>query len=198
MKLPIRNRTATTMTLFVEPWCSQFEIPSEGEAIVILADGETYSLDIHPENWVTIWNEGQTEAVVEVISKEQNAVVDALSFATVWLHQYGSPGRVAAEDLDRAINCEEGILGYFRARIAAYQAFREGFRTKAAEVNPHTGDLQKWRGSEGLQGAYQAGGVAAYWNHRTRLKPSLVELGEAPFDTDMARRKFADADAMIG
>ncbi len=198
MKLPIRNRTATSLTLFVEPWCSQYEIPPEGEAIVILADGKAHSLDLCPENWVTLWNEGQTEAVVEVISREQNAVVDALSFASRWLNHYGSQGRAAAEDLERAIDRGEKSLGYLRARFAAYHAFREGFRKKAAEADPRGGDLPTWKGSKGLKGAHGAGGVAAYWNYRTRLEPNLVELGEAPFDTEMAHLIFGGADVMVG
>lgn len=40
--------------------------------------------------------------------------------------------------------------------------------------------------------------MAAYSNYRTRLNPKLVQLGEAPFDTDIARRKFDEADAMVG
>jgi hypothetical protein len=197
MKLPIRNYTSTSLTLFVEPYCDQYDIPPQGEAIVILDDGEPHSLDFHPENWVTLWNEGQMEAVVEVVSKEQNTVVDALSFTRGWLHQYGPEGLNAVRDLDAAIEREEKAVGYLRARFAAYEALREGFRAKATEVQPESATLPQWRGSETLAGAYRAGGVAAYSNYRTRLNPELVELGEAPFDTDTARRKFDEADAMV-
>lgn len=198
MKLPIRNYTSSTLTLFVEPYCDQYEIPPQGEAIVILDDGEAHSLDFHPENWVSLWNEGESNAVIEIVSKEQNTVVDALRFARAWLHHYGSEGLSAARDLDVAIEREEKTIGYLRARFAAYEAFREGFRRKAAQVQPDSPALPKWSGSETLAGAYRAGGVAAYSNYRTRLDPALIELGEAPFDTDTARRTFDDADAMIG
>ena len=198
MKLPIRNYTSTSLTLFVEPYCDEYEIPPQGEAIVILDDGEPYSLDFHPENWVSLWNEGESDAVVEIISKEENTVVDALGFTRGWLHQYGSEGLNAVRDLDASVEHEEKAVGYLRARFAAYQALREGFLAKAAEVQPDGAALPQWRGSETLAGAYRAGGVAAYSNYRTRLNPKLVELGEAPFDTDTARRKFDEADAMIG
>lgn len=198
MKLPVRNYTSTPLTLFIEPYCDRYEIPPQGEAIVILDDGEGHSLDFHPENWVSLWNEGRSDAVVEIVSKEQKIVVDALGFARTWLHRYGSEGVQAAQDLDSAIEREEKRVGYLSARFAAYQAFREGFRRKAAEVEPDSAALPRWRGRAAVAGAYRAGGVAAYCNHRTRLDPGLVELGEAPFDTDTARRKFDEADAMVG
>ncbi len=197
MKLPIRNYTSTGLTLSVEPYCDEYEIPPQGEALVILDDGEPHSLDFHPENFVTLWNEGGGDAIVEIVSKEQNTVVEALGFTRSWLHQYGPEGLNAVRDLDAAIEREEKAVGYLRARFAAYQALREGFRTKAAEIQPASADLPPWRGSETLAGAYRAGGLAAYSNYRTRLNPGLVELGEAPFDTDTARRKFDEADAMI-
>jgi hypothetical protein len=198
MKLPIRNYTSTNLTLFIEPYCDQYEIPPQGEAIVILDDGEAHSLDFHPENWVSLWNGGEIDAVVEIVSKEQNKVVDALEFVRGWFHHYGAEGLNALRDLDAAIEREEKAVGYLRARFAVYKAFREGFRTKAEEVQPDGAALPRWRGSEALSGAYRAGGVAAYSNFRTRLNPKLVELGEAPFDTDTARRKLDEADAMIG
>ena len=197
MRLPIRNYAATPLTLFIEPYCDQYEIPPEGEAIVILDDAGSHSLDFHPENWVSLWDEGENFAVVEVISKEQKKVVEALSFSRVWLYQYGTEGKAAATGLDAAIEEEEKALGYLQARFATYQAFREGFQTKAAEQKPTSAELPKWPGKSTLVGAYRAGGAAAYFNYRTRLKPSLVELGEAPFDTDIAHRTFDDADAMI-
>ena len=198
MKLPLRNYTSKPLTLFIEPYCDQHEIPPEGEAIVILDDAGAHSLDFHPENWVSLWDEGESCAVVEIVSKEQKTVIDALSFARVWLYQYGAKGKQAAEDLDAAIEREEKNCGYLRARFDAYQAFREGFRAKAAEGEPNGDALPTWKGLDGLADAYRAGGVAAYFNYRTRLEPRLVELGEAPFDTDIARRTFSDADALIG
>ena len=36
-----------------------------------LADGYSHSIDIHPENWVSIWNEAPERAIVEVFDKHQ-------------------------------------------------------------------------------------------------------------------------------
>lgn len=71
MKLPIRNRSGLPLTLFIEPYCDQHEIPPDGEAIVTLTDGYPHSMDFHPENWVSLWDEGETQAIVEVVTKEQ-------------------------------------------------------------------------------------------------------------------------------
>lgn len=197
MRLPIRNHTATPLTLFIEPYCDQHEIPPGGEAIVTLDDGEAHSLNFHPENWVSLWDEGETCAVVEIVSREQNAVVEALAFVTVWLHQFGPEGKAAATAMKDAVQREEEAGGYVRARFAAYAAFRDGYRLKAAESGPPSAVLPPWPGSEPLAGAYRAGGVAALFNHRVRLEPGLIELGEPPFDTDVARLKFEEADRMI-
>jgi hypothetical protein len=198
MKLPLRNYTSTHLTLFIEPYCDQYEIPPKGEAIVMLDDAGAHSLDFHPENWVSLWDEGENCAIVEIVSKEQNAVIDALSFARGWLYQYGSEGKEAAKDLEAAIEREEKDRGYLGARFDGYQAFREGFRAKAEEDQPESAKLPKWKGRDALADAYRAGGVAAYFNYRTRLEPGLVELGKPPFDTDTARLKFNDADAVTG
>jgi hypothetical protein len=197
MKLPIRNRTASPLTLFIEPNCHQFEIPPEGEAIVTLDDGPAHSLDFHSENWVSLWNEGG-EAVVDIVSKEQQSVVDALNFARMWLFQYGSLGEAAAKELDDAVKAGERARGYVETRFAVYRAFRVGFRAKAAEAEPSDARLPDWSGGKALAGAYRAGGVAAYCNYRTRLEPKLIELGEPPFDTEVALEKFSDADAVAG
>ena len=196
MKLPIRNRTSTPLTLFIEPHCDQHEISAGGEAIVTLDDGETHSLDIHPENWVSLWNEGASLAVVDVVSKEQNTVVDALAFARMWLYRFGPQGEAAARDMDDAVERLEEAKGYVLAHFAVYKAFRQGYRRKANEIEPDGAVLPKWSGSEALAGAYHAGGVAAYFNHRTQRDPSLIELGKPPFDTEVARLKFEAADAM--
>ena len=58
MKLPIRNCTSNPITLFIEPQCDQHEIPSGGEAIVTLEDGRPHSIDLHSEQWVSLWDEG--------------------------------------------------------------------------------------------------------------------------------------------
>ncbi|MFC7498559.1 hypothetical protein ACFQRC_04910 [Enterovirga sp. GCM10030262] len=196
MKLPIRNRTSDPLTLFIEPYCDQHEIPPGGDAIVTLADMEPRSLDFHPENWVSLWDEGANEAIVEVITKEQNVVIDALAFARRWLYRFGGRGEAAAKDLDAAVEREEKIIGYVRARFTAYQAFRDGFRSKEAQSDGAV--LPQWTGSKALAAAYRAGGAAAYFNQRTRCEPALIDLGEPPFDTDVARRTFDEADAVIG
>jgi hypothetical protein len=72
MRLPIRNYLATPITLFIEPYCEQHEIPPGGEAIVTLDDGEPHSLDFHPDNWVSLWNEGSAWAKVEVFADRQS------------------------------------------------------------------------------------------------------------------------------
>jgi len=65
--MPIRNYLPNSLTLFIEPICEQHEIPSGGEAIITLEDGQPHSLDYHPEDWISLWDEGRNlRAVVEV------------------------------------------------------------------------------------------------------------------------------------
>lgn len=71
MRLPIRNYLETPLTIFVEPLCDQYEVPPKGEALVILQDGYPHSIDIHPDNWVSIWNEGPKLATVELFDEHQ-------------------------------------------------------------------------------------------------------------------------------
>jgi hypothetical protein len=71
MRLPIRNYLSTPLTIFIEPVCDQHEVPAGGEAVVFLEDGHSHSIDIHPENWVSIWNEGPEGATVEIFSEHQ-------------------------------------------------------------------------------------------------------------------------------
>ena len=163
-----------------------------------LADRELPSLDFHPENWLSLWDEGKSCAVVEVVSKEQNAVVYALDFVKGWLHHFGRQGKAAAKDIDDAVKCEEETRGYVGARFATYRAFRDGYRMKQSEAEPEGAALPRWSGRKTLAGAYRAGGVAALFNYRVRLEPRLIELGEPPFDTDWARLKFEEADAIVG
>ncbi|WP_294333201.1 hypothetical protein [uncultured Sphingomonas sp.] len=59
------------LTIFIEPICHQFEVPPRGEAWVFLEDGHSHSIDIHPENWVSIWNDGIELAAVEVFAEHQ-------------------------------------------------------------------------------------------------------------------------------
>lgn len=197
MKLPIRNRTSETLTLFIEPYCEEHEIAPGEEAIVRLEDGRPHSLDFHSDNFMTLWDEGETEAIVEVVSKEQNVVVDALSFVRGWLFQFGAEGEAAATDIDHAVEREEETSGYVAARFAAYKAFRDGYRKMQSQANPDGAALPQWSGPGKLAGAYRAGGVGAIFNHRVRLKPSLIELGKPPFDTDVARLKFEEADGLV-
>ena len=66
MKLPIRNHSASPLTLVIEPLYESHEIPPGGEAIVTLQDGQPHSVDVHDGLWVTVWNDGNlpTEVVV--------------------------------------------------------------------------------------------------------------------------------------
>ena len=43
----------------------QHEIPPGGEAIVTLEDGHPHSIDLHPEQWVSLLDEG-TNPLAEV------------------------------------------------------------------------------------------------------------------------------------
>ena len=65
MKLPIRNHSASPITLFIEPRCEEHEIPPGGEAIVTLEAGRPHSIDLHPNQWVSLWDEG-TNPLAEV------------------------------------------------------------------------------------------------------------------------------------
>jgi hypothetical protein len=71
LRLPIRNYLATPLTIFIEPVCDQYEVPPQGEAVVILEDGLPHSIDIHPDNWVSVWNEGSEWAKVEIFDQHQ-------------------------------------------------------------------------------------------------------------------------------
>lgn len=71
MRLPFRNYLATPLTIFIEPVCHQYDVPAGGEAVVTLEDGRPHSIDIHPDNWVSIWDEGTASAEVEIFDKHQ-------------------------------------------------------------------------------------------------------------------------------
>lgn len=71
MRLPIRNYLSTPLTIFIEPVCDQYEVPAGGEAIVTLEDGYPHSIDVHPDQWVSIWNEGPEWAQVEIFDEHQ-------------------------------------------------------------------------------------------------------------------------------
>lgn len=72
MKLPIRNYTTERLTLFIEPQCDEHEIPSGGEAIVLLQDGRPHSIDVHPGGFIALWDEGTDPlATVQVFPDQQ-------------------------------------------------------------------------------------------------------------------------------
>ena len=71
MRLPIRNYLSAPMTVFIEPICDQYEVPAGGEAVITLEDGHPHSIDLHPDNWVSVWNEGPQLAVVELFDQHQ-------------------------------------------------------------------------------------------------------------------------------
>ena len=66
MRLPIRNHGSTIQTIFIEPLCEQYDVPVGGSALVILEDGRPHTIDVHPENWLSIWNESSKDAQVEI------------------------------------------------------------------------------------------------------------------------------------
>lgn len=75
MKMPIRNRQAVPLTLFVEPWCNEYEIPPGGEARIALEDGRPHSLEICAENFVILWDEGDGSwPAVEIFDADQTQV----------------------------------------------------------------------------------------------------------------------------
>lgn len=68
MDFSIRNYSAVPLTLFIEPYCDQYEIPPGGEAVAKLEDGKPHSIDFQPDNWVSLWDEGVKKAKVEIHS----------------------------------------------------------------------------------------------------------------------------------
>jgi hypothetical protein len=74
MKLPIRNYTPDALTLFIEPQCDEHEIPSGGEAIVLLQDDRPHSIDVHPDGFIALWDEGSAPlATVQVFPDQQHS-----------------------------------------------------------------------------------------------------------------------------
>ena len=71
MRLPIRNYTDKPLGLFVEPICTEYEIPPGGEAIVTLEDGNPHSIDVY-DDAVTVWNEGPEPVSVVVRSTQMS------------------------------------------------------------------------------------------------------------------------------
>lgn len=74
MKLPIRNYTPDELTLFIEPQCDEHEIPPGGEAIVLLQDDRPHSIDVHPNRFIALWDEGSDPvAAVQVFPDQQHS-----------------------------------------------------------------------------------------------------------------------------
>src|SRR3546814_15362539 len=65
------NYLSSSLTIFIEPICDQFEVPAGGEAVVTLEDGRPHSIDVHPDNWISIWNEGPEFVEVEIFDEHQ-------------------------------------------------------------------------------------------------------------------------------
>lgn len=185
MRLPIRNKSEKPLTVFIEPWCDEFEVPVGGEAIVRLQDGAPHSIEVD-DAWVTIWDEG-TDATVEVISAEDKRVDDALRLAQSWLHRFGA--EVEAELVGQTVERLEPKTGYLTARLQIFRAFHDGFAS-----------VEQGRGAAGgppnsdLAACYRAGVIAAQLNQRARENHSFPEIdAAAPLDTDTARSAFVRA-----
>jgi hypothetical protein len=71
VRLPFRNYLSTPLTIFIEPICDQYDVSAGGEAVVTLEDGYPHSIDVHPDNLVSIWNEGPEFATVELFEEHQ-------------------------------------------------------------------------------------------------------------------------------
>lgn len=74
MKLPVRNYLSTPLTIFIEPYCDQYEVPAGGQALVTLDDGYRHSIDVHPDQWISIWDEGDNPAVVDIFDQHQFSI----------------------------------------------------------------------------------------------------------------------------
>jgi hypothetical protein len=165
--------------VFVELQCDQFEVPVEGEAIVRLADGRPHSIDIG-DAWVTVWDE-EGDASIEVISKEDKCVDEALMLARVWLHRFGAVEEASL--IDAAVERFEPAVGYLAGRRQVFRAFHDGFSGEAGvSDNDPT-----------LAACYRAGRTAGQLNRDARTAKPFPDLGCAPFDTDTARSAFARA-----
>lgn len=179
MRIPIRNKGESPLTVFVELQCEQFEVPVGGEAIVRLADGCPHSIDVD-RDWVTIWGEGG-DASVEVISSSDKRVDDALMLARVWLHRMGAEADALL--LDRTVESLEPAIGYLAARDRVFRAFYTGF---ASHDMPPDED-------ETIVACFRAGGTAARLNEAARKARTFPELNAAPFDTETASTAFSRA-----
>jgi len=175
MRIPIRNKSHRPLTIFVELQCDQFEVPTGGEAIVRLEDGRPHSIDVD-DAWVTIWDEGGA-ASVEVISKDDKRIDEALMFTRIWLHRLGAESEAVL--IDETIERFEASIGYFAARDRVFRAFHEGFSGSVSPVSDKT-----------LEACFLAGKTAARLNDSARIARSFPELDAAPFDTETVRSAF--------
>lgn len=184
MRLPIRNIHERTMTIFMEPACDQYEVPVGGEAIVRIDDGMLDSIDVD-DGWMTIWD-NSCEAVVEVVSKEDLRVDDALRLASTWLHRMG--GEAESRLLEKVVIDLEATAGYFQSRRRVFAAFHDGLTTE----HPSTADPMPE--DEIRAACYRAGVKAARLNNAARRDRAFPELNApAPLDTDVVRLAFARA-----
>jgi hypothetical protein len=177
MRLPIRNKSARKLTVFVEPLCDQYEVPAGGEAIIRLEDGPPHSIDVDAE-WVTVWDEGAS-ATVEVISESDRAVDEALSLAVIWLHNLGAKSEGIA--VNEAVESLEPGDGYLGARAKVFGAFYDGFRG-GRPPRP-----------KALAACFRAGETAARLNQLARTDAAFPGLGIGPFDTDTVEAAFKRA-----
>lgn len=71
MRLPISNCLSGPLTIFVEPYCDQYDVPAGGVAWITLSEGD--GIEIYSECWVTIWDNGPGEVTVEVLDSHQTS-----------------------------------------------------------------------------------------------------------------------------
>lgn len=185
MRLPIRNKSDRPLTVFIEPWCDEFEVPVGGEAVIRLQDGPAHSIEID-DAWVTIWDEG-AGATVEVISAHDKKVDDALRLSQSWLHRFGAEAE--AEFIGETVERLEPQIGYLNARLQTFRAIHDGMTSvelgRAAAGELLDGDLAE---------CYRVGVIAAQLNQRAREEHSFPEIdAAAPLDTDTVRSAFARA-----
>lgn len=194
MRLPVRNKSERPLTLFIEPWCDNYELLPGGEALVDLEDGLPHSIDVYDDQ-VTVWSEGSGSPTVEILPVEDQCVVEALQLSQAWLHQLGAKN--AADVMDDAIRKLEKDQGHLRARAMVFGAFQAGLQAKEAEQKPKGPALPLWSGDEVLAASWAAGGTAAYLNRRARRRLSFPGWGRGPLDTEMVRLAFERAERVI-
>ena len=193
MRLPIRNTGKAPLTIFVEPYCDQYEVPIAGEAIVTLEDGAPHSIDLDAEH-VTIYVEAG-DWKVEVLSESEKSVDNALTLIRVWLYRLDAENAVVL--IDDTINRLEKDAGYLGARVQVFEAFHQGFSFSNGQA-PLAGETQpEWSGDRILYSSYGAGEIAARLNIAARSKDFGLGKGVGPFDTDTVRSAFVHAATVV-